>query len=182
MKHNMLGASIIFALLLSGCKNTEYKAADQTTGAAVTEMAAIEATVTEFATEIAAADAGIRKESEAGAEVKMEILIGDKTYAVSLEENETAKELAARLPMEFTMEELHGNEKYYYLPESLPAAAEAIGTIQTGDLMLFGSDCLVLFYEDFETTYTYTRIGRLENPSGLAETLGSGSVTVTFKR
>lgn len=178
MKHNMLGVSMILVLLLSGCGNTEYKAAEQTAGTAVTEMAVTEA----VATETAAAEAGIRKESEAGAEMTMEIVIGDKTYAVSLEENETAKELVARLPMELTMKELHGNEKYYYLPESLPAAAEAIETIHAGDLMLFGSDCLVLFYEDFETTYTYTRIGRLENPSGLAETLGSGSVTVTFKR
>lgn len=178
MKRNMLGACLVLLLLLSGCGNTEHRAAEQAVLPAATEMAVTEANPTDKT----ASGAGIRKESGTGQEMTMEILIGDKTYAVSLEDNETVKELTARLPMELTMEELHGNEKYNYLPESLPTAAETIGTIQAGDLMLFGSDCLVLFYEDFETTYSYTRIGRLENPSGLSETLGSGSIIVTFKR
>ncbi len=166
MNYHMLGASLILMLLLSGCRNMEHKAAARTTVAAVTEMAVT----------------SIQKESEADQEMTMEILIGDKTCAVILEDNDTAKELMARLPMELTMDDLHGNEKYHDLPESLPTAAENIGTIQAGDLMLFGSDCLVLFYKEFETTYTYTRIGRLENPLGLSEMLGSGSVTVTLKK
>lgn len=178
MKRNMLGASLILLLLLSGCGDVQHKSAAQTAGATVTEMTVTESAVTDKTV----SDTSIRKESETGQEMTMAISIGDKTYAVSLEDNETVKELTARLPMELTMEELHGNEKYNYLPESLPTAAEAIGTIHAGDLMLFGSDCLVLFYEDFETTYSYTRIGRLENPLGLSEALGSGSVIVTFKR
>lgn len=178
MKRNLLGTGLILLLLLSGCGDVQHKSAAQTADVTVTEMAVTES----VATDKTASDAGIQKESGTGQEMTMEILIGDKTYAVSLEDNETVKGLTARLPMELTMEELHGNEKYNYLPEALPIAVETIGTIHAGDLMLFGSDCLVLFYEDFETTYSYTRIGRLENPSGLSETLGNGSVIVTFKR
>ena len=83
--------------------------------------------------------------------------------------------------MTVSMREMNGNEKYYYLPDNLPTAASNPGTIQVGDLMLYGSDCVVLFYETFQTSYSYTRLGRLDNPSELAASLGSGSVNVTFE-
>ena len=77
------------------------------------------------------------------------------------------------------MDELHGNEKYAYLDQSLPTASEKVGSIKSGDLMLFGSDCLVLFYEDFSTSYSYTPLGHIDDPAGLSDALGSGSVLIT---
>jgi len=73
------------------------------------------------------------------------------------------------------------NEKYFDLSDTLPADASNPGTIQTGDLMLYGSRTLVLFYKTFYTSYTYTHLGRIDDSSGLAAALGSGSVTVTFE-
>lgn len=84
------------------------------------------------------------------------------------------------LPVTFSMDEHNGNEKYIYMNQSLPSASETIGTIQNGDIMLFGSDCLVVFYESFQTSYTYTRIGKISDTDGLADALGSGSVEVSF--
>ena len=89
---------------------------------------------------------------------KMNINIDGKKYSVSLEDNRAVKELILRLPLELEMNELNGNEKYYYLDESLPTSSERVDRIQKGDIMLYGDDCLVIFYETFETNYRYTKI------------------------
>lgn len=107
--------------------------------------------------------------------------IGEKVYPVKLYDNESARELIRRMPLELDMDELHGNEKYYYFTESLPTDTQSIERIAAGNLMLYGSDCLVLFYEDFQTSFHYTRLGYLENPDGLAEAVGSGSITITLE-
>ena len=101
----------------------------------------------------------------------LKITIGPVSFNATLENNETAKAFKRLLPMTVDMSELHGNEKYYYLSNGLPTASSNPGTIRTGDLMLYGSTCVVLFYETFSTSYTYTRLGRITNPSGLASTL-----------
>ena len=71
-------------------------------------------------------------------------------------------------PLSVTMNELNGNEKYHYLSTSLPTAAYQPGTIRFGNLMLYGNNCVVLFYETFDTSYSYTRLGAIDNPSGLS--------------
>ena len=84
--------------------------------------------------------------------------------------------------MSWRSNELNGNEKYHYLSSSLPTAAYQPGTIHAGDLMLYGNNCVVLFYETFNTSYSYTRIGAIDNPSGLASALGSGNISVRFEK
>lgn len=79
------------------------------------------------------------------------------------------------------MSEMNGNEKYHYLSENLPTDSYRPGTIQTGDLMLYGSSCVVLFYETFSSGYSYTRLGQIDNPKGLAAALGGGDVSVRFE-
>lgn len=114
------------------------------------------------------------------AEGKMKVTIGPKTFRATLEDNPTVARLRALLPLTVNMTELNGNEKYYRLSTRLPTDAVSPGTIRTGDLMLYGDNSLVLFYETFETSYRYTQLGRIEDPSGLAAAVGSGDVSVTF--
>lgn len=112
---------------------------------------------------------------------RLRILIESETFTATLFDNPTVTAFVPQLPLTVSMVELNGNEKYYDLPQALPTDAANPGTIQAGDLLLYGSNTLVLFYETFSTSYRYTRIGRIDNPTGLAAALGRGNVTVTFE-
>jgi hypothetical protein len=111
----------------------------------------------------------------------IKLKLGSKTFVATLEDNVTAAAFKALLPTTVNMSELNGNEKYFRLSRNLPINAANPGTIQTGDLMIYGSDTLVLFYKSFPTSYDYTRLGRIKDPTGLAAAVGSGSITVTFE-
>lgn len=118
--------------------------------------------------------------AEAKQEAAMRLTINGRHFAADLADNDTARTFAALLPLSLAMSDLHGNEKYSRLDTRLPSRPEHPGRIRTGDLMLFGDDCVVLFYKDFNTNYSYTRIGRLKNAANLTEAAGRGAVTVDF--
>lgn len=112
---------------------------------------------------------------------KMKIKIGNQTFTATLYDNATAAAFKSMLPMTVNMVELNRNEKYVDLSSDLPTNASNPGTVQTGDLMLYGSSTLVLFHKTFSTSYSYTRLGRIDDVKGLADAVGSGNVTVTFE-
>lgn len=109
---------------------------------------------------------------------KLNITIDNKVYIATLESNETTKELVKRLPLNITMNELNGNEKYYYMDESLPTNSKNPKHINAGDIMLYGSDCLVIFYKSFDTSYSYTRIGHIDS----LPDLGKDNVDVKIEK
>lgn len=115
-----------------------------------------------------------------GAVIKVEA--GGQVFPLRLEDNETARAFEAMLPMTLEMADLNANEKYHNLRSPLPSSPEGVGTIRAGDVMLFGDDCVVLFYKSFSTPYRYTRIGRIEDASTLESAVGRGSITVSFVR
>lgn len=93
-----------------------------------------------------------------------------------------ARAFAAQLPLMLDMSELNGNEKHADLPKPLPANANRPGTIRNGDLMLYGEDTLVVFYLTFQSSYSYTRLGRVDDPSDLPEALGPRGIRVVFSK
>lgn len=121
-------------------------------------------------------------EGAARPERTVALTVGGRRFEAVLYDGPAADALWEQFPMTVTMRELNGNEKYCGLPGALPTDAAVPEKIQTGDLMLYGSDCLVLFYQSFTTSYSYTPLGRLTDPAGLAQALGSGSVEIAFER
>lgn len=115
-------------------------------------------------------------------ELKISLTIRNETLMATLEDNETAKKFAEQLPISISMSELNGNEKYYYFNISFPNHPTQVNKINSGDLMLFGSDCFVLFYDDFDTNYSYTRIGTIDHPDRIKEIVGTGDIEVFISK
>ncbi len=113
---------------------------------------------------------------------RMWMTVGERRFAITLTDNAAARAFAAQLPLTLDMSELNGNEKHADLPKSLPANASRPGTIRNGDLMLYGTDTLVVFYLTFQSSYSYTRLGRVDDPSDLPQALGPRGVRVVFSK
>ena len=113
--------------------------------------------------------------------IKINLTVNNKTFSATLENNETTRELTQMFPMTIQMSDLNSNEKYNYLDTNLTTNASRVSRINAGDIKLFGSNCLVVFYESFNTSYSYTNLGRVDNANDFVSELGSGSVTITFE-
>ncbi|WP_373817874.1 cyclophilin-like fold protein [Glaesserella sp.] len=110
----------------------------------------------------------------------MNITIGQSTFNAELADTQAAKELTALLPLMLEMQDHLNNEKFAELPKSLSRQDQAVGRIEAGDIMLWGGDTLVVFYESFHSSYRYTRLGKIKNTAQLKNAVGAGKVTMTF--
>ncbi len=112
---------------------------------------------------------------------RIKLGIGNTSFTATLANNPAASDFKALLPLSLRMSDLHGNEKFFHLPSRLRSDDTNPGIIQTGDLMLWNSNSVVLFFKTFTTSYGYTRLGRVDNPKGLSAAVGTGDVTITFE-
>ncbi len=110
---------------------------------------------------------------------KIYININDEKFEINLENNSTTSALIKLLPLELSMNDLNDNEKYAYLDESLPTNTYSPKHIEAGDVMLFGDNCLVIFYESFDTSYSYSKIGHINNLPSLDD--GNISISIDVK-
>ena len=116
---------------------------------------------------VAAADAS--SASVKPKESRMWMTIGERRFAITLDDNAAARAFTAQLPLTLDMAEL-------------PTNAGRPGTIRNGDLLLYGTTTLVIFYLTFDSPYSYTRLGRVDDPTGLAHALGPRGTRVVFSK
>ena len=120
---------------------------------------------------------GCKKDNIKEVKSSVKIVIDEKEFIIDLEDNETVKSFINMLPLELNMKELNGNEKYVYLDNSLPTNSSNPKRINAGDVMLYGNNCLVIFYKSFDTSYSYTKIGHIDN----LENLDNENINVKIK-
>lgn len=108
------------------------------------------------------------------------ITVNGQLFQAVFYKNKTANALLKQMPMTLNMKELNGNEKYHFFDTEFPTNEKSPGKISTGDIMLYGSDCLVTFYKSHRTSYQYTPVGKIEDASGFAKAVGNGNVTIKF--
>ena len=109
------------------------------------------------------------------------ITIENKKYEAILYDNSTTKELIKKFPITITMSDLNGNEKYYNFSKNFSTSSENVASINKGYIMLFGDNCLVIFYKSFSTRYKYTKLGYIKNTEDLENSFGKGDISITFE-
>lgn len=110
----------------------------------------------------------------------LKITVGDYELLATFEENSSAeefRELLASGPVTIEMEDYGGFEKVGPLGTSLTRNDTQI-TTEPGDVILYQGNQITIYYGT--NSWSFTRLARIDDPSGLQEKLGSGTVFVTF--
>ena len=108
---------------------------------------------------------------------KMNVQIGDQTFTATLADTTAAQEFAQMLPMTITLNDYGGFEKVGSLGKSL-TTSNSQTTTTAGDIVLYNSSNIVMFYGS--NSWSYTRLGKIDDLTGWNDALGHGSVTAIF--
>lgn len=125
-------------------------------------------------------DSLLEEETEEAMAEKMTLQIGDSTFTAALESNAAVDALVEMMndaPVTIQMSDYSGFEKVGSLGTSLPSD-DSRTTTQAGDIVLYNGNQIVIFYGS--NSWSYTRIGKIDDLAGWKDALGSGDVTVTF--
>lgn len=191
MKKRFSRAFIMLALFaaLTGCgirqeKNVSAETASEEVTAAKT-TAAVKAgdSVQEEAVQTEGQSAVEEPAAEEGKENMLRMMIGDTAVAVEWEQNEAVEALKAlceKEPLVIQMSMYGGFEQVGPIGTRLPSH-DAQTTTSAGDIVLYSSNQIVVFYGS--NSWAYTRLGHItdQDASGMAGLLGDGDVTITIR-
>ena len=111
--------------------------------------------------------------------MKMKIEVNGSLFTATLADNAAADALADWVeegPVTLELSDYAGFEKVGPLGRSLPASDSQ--TTHAGDIVLYQGDQIVLFYGS--NSWSYTRLGRIDDLTGWEDALGGGDVTITL--
>ena len=136
---------------------------------------------TEPADEAESAD-NLENQEETGGqtEMKMNVQIGDYSFSATLENNAAVEELLGMMkegPVTIQMDDYSGFEKVGPLGRSL-TTSNSQTTTSAGDIVLYNGSNIVMFYGS--NSWSYTRIGKIEDLSDWEKALGSEKLTAVF--
>ena len=112
--------------------------------------------------------------------MKMNVQIGDTSFTATLEDNVATSELIEMMreePITINMSDYSGFEKVGPLGRSLTTDNHQT-TTSAGDIVLYSGNQIVMFYGS--NSWSYTRIGKIDDLTGWEDALGSGSITAEF--
>ena len=102
------------------------------------------------------------------------------SFAITLENNKAVSELLDMMkdnPLSLDLSDYGGFEKVGPLGSSLTREDKQT-TTEAGDIVLYNGNNIVVFYGS--NSWSYTRLGHVDDITNLASALGSGDVTITF--
>ena len=126
------------------------------------------------------AETDIQNNTEENKVANMNVQVGDVVFSATLEENEAVSALVEMMresPVVIQMSDYSGFEKVGPLGASLPVNNSQT-TTQAGDIVLYNGNQIVIFYGS--NSWSYTRLGHIDDLTGWEEALGSGDVMVIF--
>ncbi len=112
--------------------------------------------------------------------MKMNVQIGDYTFTATLEQNQAVNEFVEMMkegPVTIEMSDYSGFEKVGPLGKELTTDNHQATTTE-GDIVLYSGNQIVIFYGS--NSWSYTRIGKIDDLTNWKKALGSGDVTVVF--
>lgn len=116
-------------------------------------------------------------------EMRISVTVSGKQFSAVLFQTKAAQEFAEKLPLVLRMRDYNANEKFCGLPHAFTLEKVRPAVLKKGDIMLFGKNTLVIFYDDvMQNVYSYTRIGKIEDAEELAEAVKEYEITVRFEK
>ena len=113
-------------------------------------------------------------------DMKMNVQVGDYNFTATLENNAAVEELVEMMkegPVTISMGDYSGFEKVGSLGRSL-TTSNSQTTTDAGDIVLYNGNNIVMFYGS--NSWSYTRIGKIDDLTDWKKALGSGSITAVF--
>ena len=119
-------------------------------------------------------------ETERVTDIKINVKVENHTFQANLESNSAVDafvDMMRESPITIRMSDYGGFEKVGSLGESLPTSDRQTTTAK-GDIVLYSGNQIVIFYGT--NSWSYTRLGHVDDLDGWEEALGNEDVTVTF--